>query len=135
MIGLAVNKGIFLHGLCLFGSENSNYTVTLEVKDTSNNLTLVSKSGTYSSKLLQCKFFSYYGFEVFFDSAAVLKKNCRYQIEALISGPEPEFGADGLGTVEVSGVTFTVSNVTNRSDTLGTDINIGQFSEFLFSVY
>ena len=80
VIGLAVNgKDIALHGLCLFGSKNSNYTVALEVKDTSNNLTVVSKSGTYSSKLLQCNRFSYNGFEVIFDSAAVkgLKKNDR----------------------------------------------------------
>ena len=131
LIGLTVNgKDIALHGLCFFGSDNSNYTVTLEVKDTNNNLTLMSKSGTYSSKLLQCKHFNYYGFEVLFDSAAVLKKNKRYQIEALVSGPDAECRFYGFGTVEVSGVTFTFSTVSrNRTTT-----NKGQFPEFLFSL-
>ena len=130
LIGLAVDTDIALHGLCLFGSKNNNYTVKLEVKDTSNNLTLVSKSGTYSSKVLKCENYTYYGFEVLFDSAAVLKKNSWYKIEALISGPKSECGYNGLGTVEVSGVSFTFSNVSrNRTGTYQ-----GQFPEFLFSV-
>ena len=133
LIGFAVNKDISLHGVRLFGSENSSYTVTLEVKDTGNNLTLVFKSGTYSSKLLQCKHFSYYGFEVLFDSAAFLKKNSMYQIGALMSGPESGCGIrsiNGSGNVEVSGVTFTFSFVSSNRTTAFH----GQFPEFLFSV-
>ena len=133
LIGFAVNKDIALHGLCLFGSKNNNYTVTLEVKDTSNNLTLVSKSGAYSSEVLQLytNSDSYYGFEVLFDSLVFLKKNCRYQIEALITGPASTFGYHGFGTVKVSGVTFTFSTPESSGRTTATR---GQFSEFLISV-
>ena len=131
MIGLVVNEDISLHGLCLFGRENDNYTVILKVKDTSNNLTIVSKSGTYASNLLQCNHFRYYGFEVLFDSAAVLKKNCRYQIEALISGQKSGYGGNGLGNVEVSGVKFSFSTVGRNRTTAAQ----GQFPEFLFSMY
>ena len=64
-----------MHGLRLFGSENNSYTVTLKVTDTDRRTTTVeSKSGTYHPKLLHSKRFSYHGFEVMFDSAAVLKK-------------------------------------------------------------
>ena len=87
-LGFTVDKDITLHGLCFFGSENNSYTVTLEVKVSSNNLTLVSKSGTYSSKLFKYKNVSCHGFEVLFDFAVVLKKNTQYQIEASISGPQ-----------------------------------------------
>ena len=132
LIGFAVNKDIALHGLCLFGSENNSYIVTLEVKDTSNNLTLVSISGTYSSKVLKCRNISYHGFEVLFDSAAVLKKNKKYQIEALISGPDSKCGFIGRSPVDVSGVTFTFLTVhRNRTSTCTYE---GQFPEFLFSV-
>ena len=130
LIGLAVNKDIKLHGLCLFGSKNNNYTVTLKVKNTSNNVTLVSKSGTYSSELLECTNYSCYGFEVLFASAIFLKKNCKYKIEAFISGPDSDWGYNGLDTVEVSGVTFTFSNASRNR----TSSEAGQFPEFLFSV-
>ena len=89
-LGVTVDKDITLYGLCLFGSKNNTYTVSLEIKDASNNLCLASKSGTFSSILLQYKLANYHGFEVLFDSPVNLKKNIKYQIEALISGPERE---------------------------------------------
>ena len=61
----------------------------------SNDITVVSISGTYPSKRLQYEQFSYYGFEVLFDFAAYLKKNTDYQIEALTSGPESGKGVNG----------------------------------------
>ena len=124
-LAFAVDKDITLHGLCLFGSESNSYTVTLEVKVSSNNSTLVSKTGTYSIKLLQYNSESYHGFEVLFDSAAVLRKNTQYQIEASISGPYPLAGIGGFSTLQCSDVTFSFSS---------TNINASQFPEFLFSV-
>ena len=68
---------------------------------------------------------------MFFDPLAFLKKNSTYEIEALISGPNSSFGCHGIGTVKVSDVTFTFSNVnSNRTTT-----KYGQFPEILFSVY
>ena len=110
-----VDKNITLHGLRLFGSENNRYTVTLKVAPSDRGTTVVvSKSGTYSSKLLHNKHFSYHGFEVMFDFAAVLKSNTRYQIEALISGPRSGRGDNGLSrivdTVKESVVMLTKVN-------------------------
>ena len=137
LLCFSVDKNITLHGLRLFGSENNSYTLTLKVTDTGSGITVVSKSGTYSSKLLYSKHFSYHGFEVMFDSAAVLKRKTRYQIEALISGPPSGRGCDGLGrildTVKESVVTSTFSSV-DREDSNSTDDNDGQFPEILFSV-
>ena len=127
----SVDKNVIFHGLCLFGSENNDYSVALEVKDASDSSTVFSKAGTFSSTLLQYKSRNYYGFEVLFDSAVELKRNTRYQIEALISGPTSWRGDGGMCTVESSGVTFAFS----CSQFVGnsTEQSIGQFPEFLFS--
>ena len=132
-IDITVNKDLILQGLCLCGSENNDYSVTLEIKNDSNNLCLASNSGTFSSKLLQCKSKKYHGFEVLFDSPVNLKKNVKYQIEALISGPTSGNGERGSNTVQCDGVTFTFSSSALGS-TNGTSSTLGQFPEFIFSV-
>ena len=137
LLCFSVDKNITLHGLRLFGSENNSYTVTLKVTYSDRGTPLVCKAGTYSSKILHSKHFSYYGFEVMFDSSAVLKSNTRYHIEALISGPRSGRGCNGLGTVrdtvKESVVIFTFSSV-DRADSNGTSVNEGQFPEILFSI-
>ena len=135
-LGVTVDKDVTLHGLCLFGSENNSYTVSLEIKDASdidNLCLLVSKSGTFSSKLLQYKRDNYHGFEVLFDSPVDLKKNTKYKIEALISGPMSGNGVSGSSTFLCNGVTFTFLDYTSRPNN-GTTSTLGQFPEFLFSV-
>ena len=133
-LAVTVDKDITLHGVCLFGSENKSYTVSLEIKDVGNNLCLVSKSGTFSSNLLQYKLFNYHGFEVLFDSPVNLQKNIKYQIEALVSGPPSGNGERGSSTVQCDGVTFKFSDCTLGRPSNGTSPTRGQFPEFLFSV-
>ena len=127
----SVDKDIMFHGLCLFGSANNDYTVELELKDFSDESTIVSKTGIFSSKLLQYKSSNYYGFEVFFDFVVKLKRNTRYQIEALISGARSWRGDFGMCTIQSSGVTFAFSG----SQFLGnlTGQSSDQFPEFLFN--
>ena len=36
-LNFSVDKDIMLHGLCLFGSENNDYEVMLEIKNSNNN--------------------------------------------------------------------------------------------------
>ena len=133
-LSFTVDRNFTLHGLCLFGSENNSYTETLEVKDVSNGVTIVSKSGTYPSKRLQYEQFSYYGFKVLFDFAARLKKNTDYQIEALISGPQSGKGVNGYANVGKSSVTFSFLETEHRLNSNLTSTRAGQFPEFLFSV-
>ena len=131
-IDFTVDKDIMLHGVCLFGCKNNDYSVTLQIKE-GNNSALVSKTGTFPSKLLQYKNENYYGFEVLFDSAVKLKKNTKYQIEALISGPRSWAGGSSASAVVCSGVTFTLTNSANPGGN-GTTSYSGQFPEILFSV-
>ena len=91
-IDFTVDKDINLHGLCLFGSENNDYTVTLTIKETSSHIALALKTGTFSSKPLQHANANYYGFEILFDSKVECKKNTKYRIEAVISGPRSWVG-------------------------------------------
>ena len=131
-LAFTVDSSITLYGVYLIGSKDNSYTVTLEVKNASNNTTIVSKSGTYSSKLLPHKNSgcNYFGFEVSFDCGAYMKMNTTYHIEALISGPPSGYGTEGLKTINRSGVTFRFHNLKGSFST----ISFGQFSEFIFSV-
>ena len=133
ILDLTVDKDITLHGLCLCGSENNSYTVSLKIKDASNNSCLDSKSGTFSSNVLQYKLANYQGFEVLFDRPVKLKRNTKYQIEALISGPLSGRGKGGFSTVLCTGVTFRFSTSYSSPD-YGTSCTMGQFPEFLFSL-
>ena len=133
-LGLTVDRDIKLLGISLFGSENKRYKVTLEVKNADNNTAMVSKAGTYPSNILPSKRHLYYGYEVLFDSAVLLKKNTRYNIEAFIAGPASERGERGFDTVKESGVTFTFSKIEGELASNGTSHNSGQFPGFLFSV-
>ena len=132
VIDFTVDKDIILHGLCLLGKKNNDYSVTLTIKQTDTESVLASKTGTFSSKLLQHASGNYYGFELLFDSTVACKKNTAYEIEALISGPESLRGINGLGTVVCSGVKFLFTHNANSSN--GTSFRKGQFPEILFSV-
>ncbi|KAL9980018.1 hypothetical protein ACROYT_G008549 [Oculina patagonica] len=130
-IDFSVDKDIMLHGVCLFGSKNSDYLVIIRMKEADSKSALVSKTGTFSSKLVQNKSGSCYGFEVLFDSAVKLKKNTKFQMEALLSGPRSWSGGGSFDNVVCSGVTFTLTN--NKNIGNNTTTKIGQFPEILFS--
>ena len=131
-IDFNVDKDIMLHGLCLFGSENNDYSVTLTMKQTGAMLALATKTGTFSSKLLQHTNGNYYGLEILFDSTVACKKNTKYEIQAAISGPRSWVGNEGVSTVVCFGVTFTFTH--NAYSGNGTSTVAGQFPEILFSV-
>jgi len=135
-IDFTVDKDIMLHGLCLFGSKNNDYSVTLTIKRTgAPYFTLVSKTGTYSSKLLQSSKGNYCGLEILFNPTVVCKKNTKYEINAVVSGPLSWKGSGGVSTVVCSGVTFTFKDITNISiHSNGTTVRDGQFPEIMFSV-
>ena len=134
-INFTVDKDIMLHGLCLFGSENNDYSVSLTIKETSSHLALALQTGTFSSKPLQHANGNYYGFEILFDSSVECKTNTRYTIEAFISGPLSWKGIEGDNIVACSGVKFTFMKTANNiHGNNGTSVITGQFPEILFSV-
>jgi len=125
----SVNKSILLHGVYLFGSEGSGYSVSLTLYQFQYSIfaTVVSTKGTFSS--LRNKAKNYWGFDVLFDSPVSMIKGDRYAIEAAISGPDSFGGRYGDSHVEDAGVTFKFQ------DWLGpTGVKQGQLPEIIFSL-
>ena len=129
-IAFSVDKDILLNGVCFFGSENNTYSVDLKVMDHNTRSVILSKTGMFSSKLLQSNKFCYYGFEVDL-TEAVLKESSTYCIEAEITGPSSLCGSNGVCFVTRQGVTFTF--VESLLSNNGTTVEQGQFPELLFS--
>ena len=132
-ISFSVDKDIVLHGVCLFGKGDTTCSVKLDVIDSRSELSVASKTGEFSSELLQGKNYSYHGYRVSFDREIILKKTTNYDIRAKITGLPSQRGAGGDSSMQCSGVTFTFmdSDYSNNA----TDILDGQFPELLFSVY
>ena len=128
-INFTVNKSIMLRGVQHFGSEGAEYTVSTEVKDTTDDSSLVKQSRSYAS--VKDKTGSYYGFDVQFDRPVCLVENKEYQLVSLIKGPSSWYGEHGKTFVECQGVLFTFR--TWRGKNNGTSEGMGQFPAFLFS--
>ena len=129
-LGVTVSKPIALHGVQHFGSEDGNYTVSLEVKDAVRGLSLVKQTGTYSSEIDETN--SYYGFDVTFNRPVYLEKDKPYEVVSVIAGPSSWRVGAGKNPVAVQGVQFSFSN--SSASTNGTTVDNGQFSAFLFSL-
>ena len=127
-IVLSVNKSVKLHGIQHFGSEGGQYTVFTEVKDTTNNFTLVKKTGSYSS--LKDEKLGYYGFTVCFDPPLCLHESKKYVVRSHITGPMSWFGEGGKTPLECGQVQFNFYS--SNSDNNGTSESRGQFSAFIF---
>ena len=127
-ICVTVSKAIKLHGVQHFGSEGGQYTVTLKVKDATNDSSLVKQSGSYTSE--KDKIHAYYGFDVLLNPPVSLEGGKTYKFVSLIKGPAPWYGKQGKNSVECQGVQFTFS--TSDVSPNGTNITSGQFPAFLF---
>ena len=125
---LSVDKDVRLWGVQHFGCEGCEYTVSMEIKDTTGNLSLVKKSGTYSSE--KDLNHIYYGFDVLFDTPVILESGKRYQISSMISGGSSWYGEQGQTPVNFEGINFTI---TSSGSNNGTSESLGQFPVFLFT--
>ena len=126
---LTVNKPVRLHGVQHFGSEGSNVTVSLEVKDAITHFSLAQKSGSYFS--VKDDTHAFYGFDVKFDNPVCLETNRTYEIISYIQGPEsPWFGEGGGIFVYSQEILFSFSN--SASSSHETNVFRDQFPSFLF---
>jgi len=116
-----------LHGVRLFASENSEYSVNLTLYDV-NRVAVAEKAGNFVSKLILSEKGNYQGFEIVFDPPITLHGNNLYVFCAEITGPS-WCGQCGQSSVEHSGVKFQFFNYCNA-----TEVEKGQFSEFVFTV-
>ena len=133
-INFYVDKDIELYGVCLFGSENNTYEVSLRITNDMSGTVLVYKIGNFSSKLLQCQKYSYHGFEVLFDKKVILVKNTTYRLFAKIRGPDSLCGKEGATYVICKKVMFAFFPNKGFEGYSQTDIHQGQFPEFLFAL-
>ena len=126
---VSVNKAVRLHGVQHFGSEGGEYTVSIEVKQSTNGSSLVKQSGSYTSE--KDEVHGYYGFDVLFDPAVCLHTGQVYEIISKISGPCSWYGEGGQKVVECQEIQFTFS----ESGCIGNGIGEtrGQFPALLFS--
>ena len=128
-IVLSVNKSVKLHGIQHFGREGCQYTVSLEVIDTTNEFLLVTKAGSYASEKDKKK--GYFGFTVCFDPPLQLHEGNRYEVKSLIQGPLSCYGELGKPSIECGQVKFNFYNAEGRNN--GTKQGSGQFSAFIFT--
>ena len=127
-IRLCVDKNIKLHSLRLFGSENGEYSVCLSVIDPSG-FSIINVNEKFLSKLIQSEMGNYHGFEIDIKPPAALQGNKEYRFIANITGPYSCYGVGGKPTLQHSGVKFTFRNHEGY-----TNVNQGQFPEFIFTV-
>ena len=126
---LTVSKPVKLHGVQHFGSEDNEYTVSLEVKDAAKSFSLIKLMDTYSSEKDETN--GYYGFDVMFDHPVCLEQGETYETVSLIKGPSSWSVTNGKKSDEVQGIQF--SFISSASSKNGTNVKTGQFPAFIFS--
>ena len=128
-----VSQDIELHGVYLFGKDNNNYSVSLEVTDDSDKSLLLSQTGNFTSEPVHdSKVGDYEGFQFLFDTPIDIKRNTKYRVKALISGPPSMRGQGRYERTGCSGVRFTFFDDKDQANN-GTNHYKGQFPEFLFT--
>ncbi|KAM7449039.1 hypothetical protein ABFA07_003037 [Porites harrisoni] len=125
-----VDKDIHLHAIYFFGSDNSQYSVTLWLLGYSSDISVREQEGNFLSKQIQCEIGDHQGFDIVLEPPIAIKANTRYEISAAITGPPSWYGTNGCSTVEHSGVTFHFTS----ASTTQTNNEVGQFPKFVFSL-
>lgn len=129
-----VSQDIALHGVGLFGKDDNNYSVALKVINDSDKSSLLAQTGNFTSELVRDYRVGHYeGFDVLFDTPVDIKKNTKYRVKALISGPPSMRGAGCYQRTGCSGVHFSFFD--DEGDNNGTSHKRGQFPDFLFTKY
>ena len=130
-IHFQVNKDIVLHGICLFGSEDNEYRVSLTVKEVHARSFVVNKIGKFLSVRKHRKDACYYGFVVMLDPIN-LTKDKQYSVQVRMKGPRSYCGSMGIREVTSHGVTFSFTGCTNNGRK--SNVYCGQFGDFLFKL-
>ena len=128
-VSLDVDKNIHLHAIHFFGSDNSQYSVTLEVFDHNSGEIVRRQEGTFLSKQINCEIGGHQGFDMVFVPSIAIEANRLYKISATIAGPRSWCGKNACSTVKHSGVTFNFSSVPKLNS-----CEKGQFSKFVFTL-
>lgn len=129
-----VDRIVSLHGVCFFGMDSKDYSVSLELEEVKNKKghSVLKQSGNFTS---EPQLDGYEGFEFFFDTPVELNsaEDTKYRLKALISGPRSRRGATRYPSTGCAGVRFTFLKDDANIETNGTNAFRGQFPEFLFT--
>ena len=126
-LNFVVNQPIRLHGVQHFGSEGGEYTIFIEVKDTTDSSCLFQQSGSYMSE--KDESYGYFGFDVWFDSPVYLEGNKEYTLLSLIDGLFSWYGKEAHQSAQPHGVRFTFRRASSSN---GTTEEQGQFPSLLW---
>ena len=140
-IDFQVDKEIKLYGVRMFGSEIGEHVVLLRIINIPDESVRAKKSGKFSSTRIQFQSTFFYGYDILFDSPVKIKKDVKFRVLAVIDGPVSLYGVGGSSSVQCHGVTFSFFNIDEDKECLygpslcnDTDVENGQFAEFLFKV-
>ena len=113
----------------LFGSNSTEYPVNFAKRLAGCGDLKAQKVGNFLTKIVKSEIGNYHGFEIVFEPPIALQKDILYDFKVDITGPPSWYGQGGQFTVEHSGVTFSFFSFWEQ-----TDVGVGQFSEFVFTV-
>ena len=111
---LSVDKTIELQAVRLFGSENNEYKVSLEVSDMNDHF-LASVTDIFTSIPMLSDMGNYHGIRVIFNPSLTLQADTEYFFNAILEGPPTWYGADGVSHKEHDDLTISFfSNLSGR---------------------
>ena len=117
---------ILVHVVGLFGSENSSYSIALEVKESGQTLPENFMHRTVLCTYVEYKCDSYFGFDLLLHVPIYVKKNntdYMYEIKASIYDPQCWVGRNGNNAIQYI---FPIARFTTSTEE-------GQFPEILSS--
>ena len=74
-----VDKNIHLHAIHFFGSDNSQYSVKLEVSEYNSGISVRRQEGFFLSKQVHCEIGDHQGFDILFKPPIAITANTRYK--------------------------------------------------------
>ena len=103
---LSVNETIELQAVRLFGSENNEYKVSLEVSDVNDHF-LASVTDIFTSMPMRNDMGHYHGIRVIFNPSLTLQADTDYFFNATLEGPPTWYGEDGVSHKEHDDLTIS----------------------------
>ena len=107
---LSVDKTIELQAVRLFGSENNEYKVSLEVLDMNDHL-LAFVTDIFTSIPMRSDMGYYHGIRVIFNPSLTLQADTEYFFNATLEGPPTWYGEDGVSLKEHDDLIISFSDL------------------------
>jgi hypothetical protein len=124
---MSVNTPIRLYGIRLYGYENCQYAVKLQVYPRATPSEKRCKEGYFTSTVRGTD--GYHGYDVNLDCPLRIENDVEYNIEAVIKGPPSSYGKEGHSSIQCGKVKF---NFKGEENSVFQNFAVGQFAEIIF---